>query len=205
MPYKDPEKRKEASKRWRVSNPDKQKKSFDSWRVKNLEKDRKRLRDNSKKNREGAKKASRNYRLNNPEKIKEYRYNYEKDRLKKDPSFKFINNLRTRQRSVLKGKTSTTKGLGCSGEGLVHHLSSKFTEGMTLENHGYGENKWNIEHIIPLVSHEKDSEGNWDKCSQYNKKLIHYTNLQPMWWRLNLEKGSSISDKDLEDFLERNI
>ena len=71
--------------------------------------------------------------------------------------------------------------LGCTPLQLKEHLESKFTGNMTWENYGfYG---WHIDHIIPLSS-AKDEDG--------LKKLCHYTNLQPLWCKDNLSKGSKI-------------
>jgi hypothetical protein len=43
---------------------------------------------------------------------------------------------------------------------------------------------------MPLSSYKKDENGNWDINSEYNKKLIHYTNLCPMWHEDNLKKSN---------------
>jgi len=117
---------------------------------------------------------------------------YYSNRKKKDPAFKFIVDLRTRQGKVLKGKASTTAGLGCNSQELCDYLSGLFQPGMTFDNHGRGEGCWHMDHIIPLSSHEKDSNGDWDSESQYNKQLIHYTNLQPLWEQENLDKSNKI-------------
>jgi hypothetical protein len=134
-----------------------------------------------------------------------YDSEYKRSKLQTDTVYRFMNSLRTRQRRVLKGKASTTEGLGCSSQELIEWLSSQFTEGMTLENHGCGEGCWHMDHIIPLSSYEEDAQGNWCIYSEYNKKLIHYTNLQPMWHTPNLEKSDSINENDLQEFLERVI
>jgi hypothetical protein len=54
---------------------------------------------------------------------------------------------------------------------------------MTLENHGQGIGKWNIDHIIPISSAQTEEE---------IYKLNHYTNLQPLWWEENMAKGKKI-------------
>ena len=113
---------------------------------------------------------------------------YKNERYEKDPAYRFVESLRARQRAVILGKTSTTGGLGCTSEELRDHLASLFQEGMTLENHG----EWHIDHILPLASHDKDSEGNWCTKSDYNRKLIHYTNLQPLWAEDNLKKSNKL-------------
>ncbi len=123
---------------------------------------------------------------------KEKRNKRQRERRANDPSFKLICNLRKRQGDVIKGKQSTTAGLGCTRQELCDYLAGLFQPGMTFDNHGMGEGKWHIDHIIPLDSHEKDSNGDWDSESQYNKQLIHYTNLQPLWEQDNLEKSNKI-------------
>lgn len=139
------------------------------------------------------------------EENRNYINNYLKDKRDTDISIRFITNLRSRQRQVLKGKASTTEGLGCSTKQLREHLASQFTEGMSFDNYGFGKDKWHMEHIIPLASHEKDENGDWNANSEYNKKLIHYTNLQPLWEPDNLDKGSNINEEDFILFLERVI
>jgi hypothetical protein len=54
---------------------------------------------------------------------------------------------------------------------------------MTLENHGHGLGKWNIDHIIPISSAKNEEEIH---------KLNHYINLQPLWWIENMAKGKRI-------------
>lgn len=93
---------------------------------------------------------------------------------------RMISNLRSRTRKCFLGyyKDKTTKALlGCTLEELTTHLSVQLTEGMTLENYG----EWHIDHIVPLSSAKTKSE---------LEKLCHYTNLQPLWAKDNLSKGS---------------
>jgi len=126
------------------------------------------------------------FRKNNPE----YPAKYSKKRRAVDVAYRFITNLRVRQKYVLKGKTSTTKGLGCSSEELRDYISSQWTEGMNWENYGWGIGMWVIDHIVPLASYEKDEKGEWSVDSEYNKKLIHYSNMQPMWFIQNAQKSN---------------
>ena len=63
---------------------------------------------------------------------------------------------------------------------LFHYY---FAAGMSQENYGLGEGKWVVDHKIPL-SIAKDEQEVY--------RLNHFTNLQPMWWRENMEKGSKV-------------
>lgn len=144
------------------------------------------------KNKDGILIKLKDYNNKNKESIKEYQNSYQKNRKIKDPSFKLLSNLRVRHSEVLKGVCSSTEGLGCDSKYLRIYISSKFTEGMTFENYGNREGQWSIDHILPLTSYEKDANGNWCTESEYNKELIHYTNLQPMWQVDNIKKSNKI-------------
>lgn len=51
---------------------------------------------------------------------------------------------------------------------------------MTWEN--YGVHGWHIDHIRPCKSFDLTDP-------EQQKECFHYTNLQPLWWWENLEKG----------------
>jgi hypothetical protein len=118
---------------------------------------------------------------------------------------KVISNIRKRHREVINKEMSSTKGLGCNSIQLEAHIRSLFTDGMDLSNRGWGAGKWNVDHIIPLSSYERDAGGGWDTHSEYNKKLIHYTNLRPMWHEDNMDKLDNIDENDLKIFLDREL
>ncbi len=62
-------------------------------------------------------------------------------------------------------------------------LESKFQAGMNWSNMGkFG---WHIDHVRPCASFDLADEEQQREC-------FHYTNLQPLWWRDNLSKGSKI-------------
>ena len=80
--------------------------------------------------------------------------------------------------------------VGCSMDQLKEHLERQFTEGMTWDNYGfYG---WHIDHIIPCVSFDLTD-------IEQQKKCFHYTNLQPLWAKDNLSKGSRVVQGDVKD------
>ena len=114
---------------------------------------------------------------------REYRYNRRKD----DMFFKIKGNLSGRLSDLINKRnlsTNTFELIGCNRETFLSHIEKQFTEGMTWEN--YGLKGWHIDHIIPLSSFDLIIESEV-------KKACHYTNLQPLWWYDNLEKGNKIS------------
>lgn len=111
-----------------------------------------------------------------------------KERLLTDAEFKLSCNLRTRLNVAIKNNQkigSAIRDLGCSIDFLKQYLESKFLPGMTWENHGLGENKWHIDHIIPLSFFDLTN------LTQF-KQAVHYTNLQPLWQVDNFRKNSKI-------------
>ncbi len=82
--------------------------------------------------------------------------------------------------TVPNGRTSTALQLsGISLAAVRQHLESLFQPGMTWDNYGfYG---WHIDHKRPLASFVLPDQ---------QAEAFHYTNLQPLWWRDNLSKGS---------------
>lgn len=73
--------------------------------------------------------------------------------------------------------------LGCSFDELRSYLESKFTDGMTWENHS--KHGWHIDHIKPCASFDLTKEDQIKIC-------FHYSNLQPLWAKDNLSKGDKI-------------
>jgi len=105
--------------------------------------------------------------------------------LRADPMYRIASNLRRansgfiKSKGLMKSKT-LNQYLGCSPVEFQNHLESLFQPGMTWDNYGFGMNKWNIDHRIPLAS-ASDIEDLY--------KLSHYTNLQPMWQPENMIKS----------------
>jgi hypothetical protein len=99
-----------------------------------------------------------------------------------DPAFKLRQNLASRILHALKNQqksASTMNLVGCSLEDLKKHLESKFTEGMTWDNHG----QWHIDHIRPCASFDLTKP-------EQQKECFHWSNLQPLWALDNLRKNS---------------
>jgi len=125
-----------------------------------------------------------------PKKFIKRQYLYKKKRLKEDPIFRLIENLRRRSHAFFKNlnkSAPTMELIGCSVDDLKKHLEFKFYanpktgEIMTWDNHG--RLGWHIDHIRPIKLFDLSD-------AEQQRKCFHYTNLQPLWWFDNLEKGS---------------
>lgn len=91
--------------------------------------------------------------------------------------------LRGRLRAALRGIIQfhhCENLLGCSYEKFKTHLESQFTPGMTWDNYG----DWHIDHRRPCASFDLSQESQQLEC-------FNYQNLQPLWAKDNLSKGSS--------------
>jgi len=140
------------------------------------------------KNKEGIQKYFKEYKSRPDIKIKLriYKNKYVLHRRKTDYVFLILDNVRARFRTFLKAtnirKTNRTFELvGCSAEELKIYLEKKFLPGMTWEN--YNRNTWHIDHIKPLSLAK-----NMDDIIRL--KLMHYTNLQPLWAGDNIRKSN---------------
>ena len=194
-------------KKYRTENPDKIKEQTLTKYYKDVEKSRERNnlwnKNNSEKlynlrrlNIEKKREYDKQYRTINKEKINEYKKMYSEknretinqyytSRKKIDPLFKLSHLVRGRIYNFLKIKNinksiKTFDIIGCTPEFLKKHLENQFTEGMSWDLMG---KHIHIDHIIPLCSAKTEEE---------IYKLCHYTNLQPMWAKDNLVKGTKL-------------
>jgi hypothetical protein len=129
------------------------------------------------------------YRQENKEKVAATKKVYQQERYKNDPDFKISQNVRRRLRLALKGNSKaapTMEIIGCTIEELWLHLESKFEPGMTRENHGrFG---WHIDHKKPCCAFDLSD-------LEQQKICFHYSNLQPLWAKDNLEKGGNYNEE----------
>ncbi|MEO6583667.1 MAG: hypothetical protein ABIO05_05045 [Ferruginibacter sp.] len=163
------------------------------YNIKNKNKLNGQRREYEKLNKLSIKDRIKKYKDKNTDKVKvwritnrKYRNQYIKSRTRVDPLFKLTITLRNRLYIALKGtqKTeSTLKLIGCNLVALTKHLESKFQEGMSWANHS--KNGWHIDHIIPCNKFDLTKLEEQQKC-------FHYTNLQPLWAKDNLIKGTKI-------------
>ena len=98
--------------------------------------------------------------------------------------YRLSQNVRNRLNNYLKKNNITKQNktfdiVGCSPNSLKEFIQKQFVDGMSWENRS----EWHVDHIIPLCSAKTEEE-------LYN--LCHYTNLQPLWVKDNLTKGSKI-------------
>jgi hypothetical protein len=85
---------------------------------------------------------------------------------------------------------------GCTSQEFVKHIEQQFQPGMTWDNHGTGENHWQLDHIIAL--------GLFDLCDEaQQREAFHYTNNQPLWHadhaRKSTEDKAKIKAKRLRE------
>jgi len=95
---------------------------------------------------------------------------------------KIARNLRGRLSQAIRNgykSGSAIDDLGCSITNLKAYLESRFLPGMSWNN--YGKHGWHVDHIKPLCRFDLTDEVQL-------KKACHYTNLQPLWAKDNLEK-----------------
>jgi hypothetical protein len=154
---------------WRLRNPEKNKQSSHNWYLEN---------------KEYSAAQRKRWRKDNPKRSRDYY----RERRHTNIQVKLAWLLRSRLGMALKQNIkngSAVKDLGCSLDFLKQYLESKFLPGMTWKNHGFGNDKWHIDHIVPLDLFDLT------KRPQL-LKACHYMNLQPLWQRDNLSKGSKI-------------
>ena len=93
--------------------------------------------------------------------------------------------------SLAQKSDRTIKLLGCSFSELVSYLERQFKEGMSWDN--YGRQGWHMDHIVPCAAFDLTDPDQQKKC-------FHYTNLQPLWAKDNLEKGPRMAGIDFRKY-----
>lgn len=170
------EKSSERRKQWRIDNIEEIKRKGKVYRSKNKASIQRKKKLDGQRNREANKIKSRlYYEKNKPrilEKVKSYRNNNPEKMAVRDLLKRVISNWNG-------GRGKCEKILGYTYLDLRKHLESKFTEGMSWDNHG----EWHIDHIIPvsvLIDY-----GVTDPAF-----INGLDNLQPLWAIDNRRKGN---------------
>lgn len=141
------------------------------------------------------KEINRIYVLNNKESIRDQKREYMRSK-RKDPMFKFKDNIRTLISNSLRNKgfkknIRSVNILGCSIEDFKLYIESKFEPWMNWKNKGLYNNEfnfgWDIDHIIPLSSAISEED---------LINLNHYTNFQPLCSKINRDIKKDKLDYD---------
>ena len=112
------------------------------------------------------------------------RRQYYRERYASDENYRIKVVLRNRLRTAIKQNHKTGSAindLGCSIDEFKVYIEAKFESGMSWDNHGL--KTWHLDHVVPLDSFDLQDP-------VQIKKACHYTNIQPMWAKDNLFKGS---------------
>ena len=140
----------------------------------------------------GDKKKEYNQRYSSTEKGKKTKSKYMSNYRRTNLKYRLALQMRSRINQFLDIKKITKKNktfeyVGCTPSELKSHLEKQFynnpetNETMTWMN--WALDGWHIDHKVPLDQAKNEEDA---------KRLCHYTNLQPMWAKENLKKGSKI-------------
>lgn len=140
----------------------------------------------AKENETERKTYSQQWNKDNREHVNKYKRDYERKRRAEDPKYRLGVRTRTAVWQMLKehniNKTNKTFALlGYAIEELMIHLEQQFIEGMTWENYG----EWHVDHKKPMALFKFTStdDAGFKECWCLD-------NLQPMWGKDNLSKGT---------------
>jgi len=216
MSWKDPDYVKEYHRKYYQKNKEEIKKRSRHWSEQNREKNLENKKKYYEKNKEQMLESMKEYREKNRELIrerdniryqgggkekrreynkqpdvkkrkKEYGRKWYREKYQNDIQFKLAARLRVRlyeaiNRNFKSG--SAVDDLGCTIQELKVYLENQFQEGMTWDN--WTTDGWHIDHKKPL------SKFNLTDREQF-LKACHYTNLQPLWWYVNLSKSDKLN------------
>ena len=173
MPYKDPEKRRAAQRRYekkRVRPPERK-----AYRKEYEKRPERRTYHKEYRNKVENKKRKYQLRKNNPA-----------HRKRKQLRVKVRQSV-IHQRNYI---STIHKLIGCDVPTARQHLEAQFEPWMTWENYGRGKGKWSIDHIVRVASIDIFDE---DEV----KRIFHYTNMRPLCFIKNCEdsdKGRAFSE-----------
>ena len=182
---------KQEQKTFREENPEVLRQRWKNWRDNNVEHRKQYNKKYREENVEQRRQSRKQYYQKNREQEIKNNIERQKQRLQTDELFKIKEQYRAVMKSAFRrmGWSKTTKTqeiVGCSWETFKTHIENQFQEGMTWDNHGFGEGHWNYDHITPIST---------AKTEEDIIKLNHYTNFQPLWAEDNLKKSDKISEE----------
>ena len=132
------------------------------------------------------------------------------------PSYKDKKNKRSRKRYATDSKYRTEKNirtrighalgknkgdhafdlLGCTINFMKVHIEKQFKPGMTWDNQGKGDDKWEIDHIIPFAA--------FDLTNRDEQFIVCWVqNLQPLWGPENASKCAKYTEEGKQDLIRR--
>lgn len=191
--------RKQYNKKYKQKN----KKYYDNYNIVNREKISQRQKEYYQNNKEKIILRGKKYRQDNKEMVAKKKKIYDKknkeknnlakrkyynNKLKHNPEYRLMHNLRQGLYDIIKSNKNRLHMLeliGCSKIFLIKYIEKQFITNMNWNNYGNGINCWCIDHIIP--------------CKSFNlldpeeqKKCFHYSNLRPLWFSENSSKGAKV-------------
>ncbi|MBR5322330.1 MAG: hypothetical protein IKU48_02135, partial [Clostridia bacterium] len=176
----------EYQKQYRKNNADKIQEYMDEYRVTNAEVLKEKRKQYNAEHKEDIKKRNAEYSREHITELREYREKYRKQRMQNDPMFKLSVNIRhlisnSLRRQGFSKKTRTYEILGCDYDTFYKYMLETYKNIYGVE--WDGKEDVHIDHIIPLATAESEEE---------IIKLCHYTNLQLLKAKDNLEKRDKI-------------
>jgi hypothetical protein len=187
---------------WADANQDRNRKVRQAWAEANRDKSNQRKSEWADKNGEKARASKLRWQSSNPDKAralcrKWYYANLDRARasarsrarrrIQSDPRAKLHH---TMSRSIGQSLRTLKAGkpweaiLGYTVLELQVHLERQFYKGMTWQNHGRGNGKWHVDHIVPKSSFSFESPDDPEF-----KACWAMTNLRPLWSQDNLSKS----------------
>lgn len=142
---------------------------------------KKHLRETDPEWREARNAYSRQYQQENLD----YFRDYYRDKRLSDPQFNIRDRIQARINEVLRregAQRSRTleEYCGCTGEELMAHLETQFTDGMSWDNR----REWNVDHIRPCASFDLTEDEQARLC-------FNWRNLAPLYAKENFSKSDS--------------
>jgi hypothetical protein len=145
-------------------------------------------------NLEKVKDGIKNAIAKNPDKYKSKNREYQKMKRSSDALFALKGRISAGIRAAFNKKSYSKKSrthsiLGCSYEFFLNHISSQFTEGMTIDKLG---SEIQLDHIQPISSATTEEEV---------IRLNHWSNFQPLWAKDNLAKSDTMPPQETIDIV----
>lgn len=187
------EEKKERNKKYRLHHKDESKK----YRLEHKDESKKYYSENK----EERKEYNKKYHSENKEEINVTTRKWRKNKHDNDPIFKRNNQIRCIFKSIInkivtndditaENDSKCLKLFGTTVDGFKKHIENQFTGTMSWYNHGpiYNPTKWQVDHIIPIVSFDFTVEENFTKA-------FHYTNTRPLMSSDHMEKSNKEQGK----------